>query len=759
MPTRRTPQTTPKTPRAAARRAKKTSDAAEPATTLLRPGPRKQRSTAPKLPRITRHKNRAAWFRARVTWPLREAPIEKLKAEQRRAARTLAAVPITWQLAGPTNIGGRCTSIVCDPGNPARLWIGAAGGGVWRSSDAGLTWKYAWRANTPLQIGALAIDPSNPKTLYAGTGEANLSLDSYPGDGIYRSSNGGRSWKPWATASRGLPRRVGSIAVDPFDSNHVLVGGVGYGRVSSDNDFGGLYSTSDGGVSWARASFVSSANYWCHAVVFDPAIRGTVFATVTGPGAKSGIWRSTDGGQNWVQLKSGLPPPERIARTTLAIAPSNSKIVYAVCADAGPGNSDGVLGVYRSRNGGNTWVNIARSHFADEGQMSYGNTIAVHPTNPNHVLCGGVDLHLTTNGGTSWQLASHWDAPRGGPAYAHADHHQLLMPAAAPGRVYSANDGGLDVSEDGGKHWANRSKGLAVTMYYDVDVAQTDVRLFGGGAQDNGTLITTTGASDDAFELLGGDGGWMVVDPREAGHIYASYQFGAMYRFRNGSSRKVSPPFKPSESGGMWMVYIAFDPNHPDTVYTGNQCVYRTRNDGLSWDKLTPVLDGSPISAIEVAGASSKNLYIGTENGGFFRSLDGGATWSANLASGTLPGVMITRIAAQPGAPNTVFVTVANSGNSHVFRSSDAGATWTDIDAGKLPDVPHHALLVRPDKPAELCVCNDAGVYLTSDSGLTWRNASGKLPAVMVVDLVYHRKSKTLLAATYGRSLWKAVLG
>ena len=727
----------------------------------LRAGPPKKRSGgATKAPRITYHKNRAAWFRARVAWPLREARLDKLKAELRRAERTLSTpkVPIDWQLAGPTNIGGRCTSLICDPANPDRLWIGSAGGGVWKSTDAGRTWKFGWRTRTPLQIGALEIDPSNTKMLYAGTGEANLSLDSYPGDGVYRSVNGGRTWKPWAMNVHGLPKRVGCIAVDPFDSKHVLIAGVGYGRVSTDNDFGGLYTTADGGGTWVRESFISSANYWCHKVAFDPATRGTVFATFTGPGAKSGIWRSTDGGANWVQLNAGLPSPDRIGRTSIAIARSDSKIIYAICAEAGSGNSDTVLGVFRSSNGGNTWVNIAGNHFGDEGQMSYGNAIAVHPTDPNHVICGGVDLHYTTNGGASWKVASHWDATRGGADYAHADHHALVMPVAVPGRVYSANDGGMDVSEDGGRNWQNRSNGLAVTMYYDVDTAQTDARVFGGGAQDNGTLITTTGAIDDAFELLGGDGGWMVVDPRDAGHIFASYQFGGMYRFRNGTTRKVSPPFKPNESSGMWMVYVAFDPNDQNTVYTGNHCVYRTRNDGVSWDKISADLDGSPISAIEIAGPSSKNVYVATENGSFFRSLDGGASWSANLASGVLPGVMITRIAAQPGTPNTVFVTSANFGNSHVFRSTDAGATWTDVDGGKLPDVPHHALLIRPDKPTDLYVCGDAGVYVTTDGGLNWRNATGKLPMVMVVDLVYQRSSKTLLAATYGRSLWKATL-
>ena len=727
----------------------------------MRPGPRKARNIGARSPRLAHHKPRAGWFRARVAWPFREAPVAKLMLERRRALRALPAaeLPAKWQLVGPTNVGGRCTALVCDPANPDHLWIGAAAGGVWESKDAGRNWRASWRSRTPLEVGALALDPSAPATLYCGTGEANLSADSYPGDGIYRSTNGGKSWKSWAkSATTGIARRIGVIAVDPFDSRHVLVGGVGYGRVSSDHDFGGMYETRDGGSTWRRATFVSTNNYWCHSIVFDPTKQGTVLATFTGPGASSGIYQATDGGLTWTHLNTGLPSADRMGRTTLALAPSHPRIVYALACDSSSAGADRVLGVFRSSNGGASWTNIAGSHFRSEGQMSYGNTIAVHPLDPNRVICGGVDLHVTTNGGAAWRSASRWDAARGSARYAHADHHAVVAPSTSAGRVYSANDGGLDVSEDFGGRWENRSNGLAITMFYDIDCAQADARVFGGGAQDNGTVVTNTGGADAFFELLGGDGGWMVVDPNDPGHIYASYQYGGMHRFRNGSERDVSPPFKESESGGMWMVYITIDPNDSNVVYTGNQRVYRTRNDGLSWDALTPVLDGSPISAIEVAVASSRTVYIGTENGGFFRSLDGGVTWSANLAGPTLPGVMITRIETHPTNAREVYVTVGNFGNSHVFRSTDAGWTWTDIDGGTLPDVPHHAILIRPDAPQALYVCSDAGVFLTNDGGRTWLNATANLPNVMVVDLVYRTPTKTLLAATYGRSIWALTL-
>jgi len=629
---------------------------------------------------------------------------------------------------------------------------------VWASTDAGRHWVFRWRASGPLQIGALALAPANPKVLYCGTGEANLSADSYPGDGIYRSTNGGSSWRLWASSKKhGIPRRIGTIAVDPFDPAHVLVGGVGFGRVSEDNDSGGLYRTRDGGKTWTRESFVSTGNYWCHKVLFDPARRGRIYMTATAQSMASGLYRSTDGGITWLQLRAGLPRGDRIGRTALALAPSDPQVLYCIVADAA-GNGDGVLGVFRSADGGDTWAEVGGAHFTDERQMSYNSAIAVHPTDPDHLICGGVDLHRSSTAGRRWAVASRWDAERGSKTYAHADHHMLVMPADKPGRVFSANDGGMDVSADGGISWSNRSAGLSVTMYYDLEVAQSDVRLFGGGTQDNGTLVTSTGRPDDAFEIMGGDGGWLVIDPRDSGHLYASAYNCDIARLRNGRWIDASPAISQAEKDSVWMVYITIDPNNSDTVFTGTQRVFRTRDDGVTWKALTPVLDGGAISAIEVAAADSNAVYVGTENGGFFCSMDGGATWSANLAGGVMPGVMITRIEAHPANAEVVFITLANFGNAHVFRSDNAGRTWSDIDGGRLPDVPHHAVLVRADAPDDIWVSNDAGVYFSRNGGQAWHNASANLPPAMIVDLVYHRSTKTLFAATYGRSIWRRTL-
>ncbi len=650
---------------------------------------------------------------------------------------------------GPSNVGGRLTSVVVHPTNADAIWVGAAGGGVWRSKDGGATWSGLWHKQESLNVGSLAIDLRSPNVIYCGTGEANLSADSYPGAGVYRSTDSGDSWALWAPMKQyGLPGRIGTIAVDPFDSLHIRAGGVSH----SDTDPSGMFVTTDGGVTWKRENFVSPKGYFCHGITFHPKQRGVIFAAIHERGIRSGIWRTIDGGVSWIHLTGKLPSPELFRRTSLAIAPSEPRTVYAIASD----DSDGVLGVFVSKDLGDTWSSIGGTHFRREGQMSYGITIAVHPTNAGHVLCGGVDLHRTTNGGATWRQVTHWDAERGSEQYAHADHHCLALPSAAPGRVYDCNDGGMDRSDDGGRKWKNCSKGLAVTMYYDLDVAPTDARSFGGGTQDNGTCITQDGGPDTHREILGGDGGWMVYSPQRATRLYASYYNFNIFRLQGSKEpTDVSPPATKAEREGIWMCYITIDPNRPATVFTGTSRVWKTTNQGNLWKPVSGHLDRSSITAIEVAAANSKHVYVGTENGGFFRSVDGGKSWSGNLAGAQLPGRLISRIETHPSKESTVFVTTAGGGNSHVFRSTDAGSSWTDVDKGKLPAVPHSAIVVPPDDPDTIYVSNDAGVFVTYDGGISWVNFSRNLPNVMAVDLVYHEGEGALWAATYGRSIWR----
>lgn len=721
----------------------------KPSKACLRNHPLKKGSKGPSDEPVTTHKKRANWFQARASWPYRELSATLIANEKARAAMELqnAGGQNQWIQAGPTNIGGRMTSIVSHPDDADKIVAGAAGGGVWRSHDAGLGWEPLWHDHPTLNIGALTLDPSNPDTIYCGTGEANLSADSHPGVGVYRSVNFGDSWQLLASAEvLDLPTRIGALAVDPSDPNHIRLGGL-------THSFGGatgMYVSRDGGISWALDTNLLNAPHFCHAVVFCQDNEGVLFTTITANGANNGIWRSSDGGETWGHLTSGLPTSSRIGRTSLAIALSEPDTVYAVSCVAG---SDALLGVFKSIDGGDTWSNIAGQRFRSERQMFYNNTLAVHPENPDIVIWGGVDLHRTSNGGSTWSNVTRWNAERGASNYAHADQHALMMPAAAPGRVYAMNDGGMDISENSGRHWENRSNGLATNMFYDLEVAGGFPDFYGGGAQDNGTIVTLEGDGGNFVELTGGDGGWMVIDPNNANHLFASSQGMNIYRFTSSMGWKnVSPP---EDRYQMWMVFIAMDPVNPKTLFTGSRRVWRTKNDGIKWIAVSANLDNSDITCLEIAPADHDRIYVGTENGAIFRSVNGGGDWEGNLASTVLPGHTVTRIKTHPSDADTVYATVANIGNSHFFRSLDGGLSWEDLDLGALPDVPHHSLAISKSQPETIYVCNDVGVYVSSDGGFSWMNLTRNLPNVIVVDLVLHEDSSTLFAATYGRSIWK----
>ena len=245
---------------------------------------------------ISTHKARADWFNAREAWPMREAPLDLLLRARAEAAVNIPILSANaaWEEAGPTNVGGRTTSIVVHPDDANRIWVGAAGGGVWSSTDGGLNWTALWHAEPTLNVGALCLDPANADTMYCGTGEANLSADSHAGVGLYRSLDGGQSWHLFAPSdSHGLPRRIGRVAVDPFDSNHIMLAGVGH----RPQDARGLFVSQNGGTSWARVTGIMASQYQCHEALFHPNTQGTIYVTIEALGSHNGVWRTTDGGQ------------------------------------------------------------------------------------------------------------------------------------------------------------------------------------------------------------------------------------------------------------------------------------------------------------------------------------------------------------------------------------------------------------------------------------------------------------------------------
>ena len=620
----------------------------------------KKRSDSPST-----HKERAVWFNERTCWPLRDAdPTALERVWQDRAAAAPEAGPVQWDPAGPFNIGGRITSLAVHPTNHHVLYAGAAAGGVWRSRNGGQSWETTWPRWANPHVGALAIHPQDPRVIYCATGEANLSADSYPGSGIYISRDGGETWNILAPAKEcGLPRRIGTIGVNPYSGGGqvLYLGGVTHEETMPS----GLYASSDGGKTWDVERFFTSHNYWCHSIVFHP--DGLVYATLNTRGAQSGIWRLNDDG--WEHLEMGLPPSERLGRISLAIAPSQPDTLYALAGDWG---GKKVAGVFRSRNKGERWENVGDEQFAAEHLSSYDCTIAVHPDDPNFVIWGGIDLYLTRDGGKKWVRATQWNVVPRDSTYAHSDHHALAMPARD--LIYTGSDGGVAMSKDG-KSWIDISSGMNTAMFYSLDVAPTNSAVFGGGAQDNGTLLAGIALPKGHFQqVLTGDGGGMVIDPADETHVFGSSQNLHIYRHspnRHWESefwREVPLPPKDvtaDEQAQTEIAVLAIDPTSTariKTIWVGSKRLWRTTNYGGNWYPGSPFLDSSVITAIEIAPSNPDVLFVGTTRGGIFRSRDGGETWSGSLSGPEIPMRLVSQIRTHPKSAEKVVATVAGTG-------------------------------------------------------------------------------------------------
>jgi photosystem II stability/assembly factor-like uncharacterized protein len=720
----------------------------------------------------------SAWFSQRGSQTLHETRAGELEhLWRRRAPSSWHRNLPKWECAGPFNVAGRVTSLIAHPADPRRLWAGAAAGGVWTTDDSGASWKSCWPHWASPNIGALAFDLADPNLIYCATGEANISPDCYPGSGLYLSRDTGVTWELLAEAdTHVLPRRIGVLLPCRHSHRMLYLGGV----TLDEQIPAGLYGSADGGKNWLRENAPSSRNYWCHSLAAHP--EGFLLAGLELGGAQTGIWRSGDRGA-WKQLHRGLPAGDKTGRISLAIARSLPDTVYALVANR---LGSQVLGVYRSRNGGERWEEVSGTHFAAEGQSSYNNTIAVHPDDPDTVVCGLNDIHISRDGGATWRRASRWDAPVGSAKYVHSDQHAIVLPGG--NLIYAANDGGVAVSEDLGQTWSMRVRGLVNTMFYDIDVAPRNGKIFGGGAQDNGSLVAgVTATEGDFVKVMGGDGAWMVFHPEDENHVYASRS--DIHIFRHTAARHWSEEFweeispkamHPDEHHQNAIAVVAIDPARPRTLWVGSRRLWRSTQGGRDWQPVSPVLDGTAITAIEIPSAAQGQVWAGTRRGGIFRSLDDGETWSGDLSGPEIPARVITRIETHPRTASRLVVTIGGTGMvsraiprkrahtaaaaasaleniAHVFLSEDGGLVWRAIDTPEMPDVAYHAAVFETHEPYRLFVANDGGVWMTEDFD-SWIDISTTLPNAIVSDLVYHHRDRSLTVATYGRGIWRVFL-
>ena len=709
------------------------------------------------------------WFHLQRAYPGDEIPMDRFEAALEQHWERVAASQqhgergaVSWQPAGPTNIMGRVTCIASDPSIPSRVFIGAAAGGVLRTTDSGASWQAVTDRYGIFSMGDLAIDPQDANVVYAGTGEPNSSGDSYSGTGLWRSGNGGDTWEYLGLRET---RHIARVVVDPANSQRIWVATMG--RLFTKNPERGVYRSDDGGASWARKLFVSDST-GASDLAIDPTNPNTVYAAMwervrtasyrKAGGVTSGIYKSTDGGDTWALLGNGLPAPgPSVGRIGIAVAPSLPSTLYAIYADD-PGY---FAGVYKSTNSGDSWSRVSDGALSDL-YSSFGwyfGQIRVMPNDPNRVFTLGVPVYRTTNGGSSWSEIG---------SSMHVDHHALWIDPTNPQRMIEGNDGGLFRSTNGGSNWTPYGN-LPITQFYAITIDNLQPQRLYGGTQDNGTMRTMTGGLSDWQAIYGGDGFYCLVEPNNSNVIYAEYQYGGLGKSTNGGS-SFGGATNGINSGDRrnWMTPVVMDPSNSQVLYYGTYRLWRTTNGSASWSSISGDLTGGTnggnlqfptITTIAVAPTDPTTIYCGTDDGKVWVTTNTGANWT-NISAG-IPDRWVTRVAVDPLNRDIAYATVSgykwDELQPHVFRTANRGLTWADI-SGNLPDGPVNDIMIDPLSTSTLYIGTDFGVYVTRNLGLNWEVLGADMPVNSINDLALHATTRTLVAGTHGRSMYKLTL-
>jgi len=725
------------------------------------PGTAQSAGSPPPDAFIHDHRAQDDWFYRQRAFPGTQIPagIQAQGLLQAQQQGALAGSPVDgppWTPLGPAPIdavrlltptgaaSGRIQDIAVSPVDDNVIYIGAAGGGVWKTTDGGGSWTPLTDRQPSLSMGALAIDPTNADIVYAGTGENDYaSLTSYGGAGILKSTDGGDNWTLLASNTF-AGCRVGRIAIDPTaPSTLYLASGGAFGGPGSCG--AGIYKSIDGGVTWTNKL---AGPAWD--IELDPSAPATLYAGVDAGYSSGGVYKSIDGGDTWNLV---LQPPGYSDVVILAIAPSQPQTVYAALAEGG-----GLNGVYRTTDGGANWTNLGNdSHYCDRypfplfitvSQCWYNNALIVDPADANTVYAGGIDLFKSTDGGAHFA-----DLIGFFPGAIHVDQHALAFDSQ--GRLYIGNDGGI--WRRSGTTFANLNGNLAITQFYPGTAGSvTSPAMFLGGTQDNGTLRYT--GSPVWKQVAGGDGGYAAVNPDNPQLIYHTFQYLQIEKSYDGGAN-----WYPAMNGipfnelRLFIAPLVMSPSNPDTLYAGASRLYRTTDGALSWEPISPPLGYDAISAIGPAPSSSNVIYVGSY-GGLDVTTDGGNTWTETQPNG-LPYRYVSDIAVDPNDATSAYVTLSGfdpyGGSGHVFHTANTGGAWADI-SGDLPNIPVNALAIDPrTSPPTLYAGTDGGVFRSTDGGATWDNFNkGSLPNVVVQDLLLNTQDNTLVAATHGRSAW-----
>jgi len=683
---------------------------------------------------------------------------------------------------GPAATGGRIAAIEAVADEPLTVYVGAAGGGVWRSRDGGTTFHPVFDDHVQ-SIGAITVDPGNAKTVWVGTGESWTRNSVGVGDGIYRSTDGGDHWEHMGLENS---ERIARIRVDPHDGNVVYACVTGH--LWDDSEERGVYKTTDGGKTWKRKLYVNPGT-GCSDLAMDPQEPRILYAGMWqfrrypwafrsgGPG--SDLYKSTDGGETWRPLTRGLPAGQK-GRIAVAIAPSRSAVVYALVESRN-------TALYRSDDTGETWTEV-NSSFNVQVRPFYFARIVVDPADFNTVYKPGLFLTVSTDGGKSFNSPF----AGGGPGGPHSDHHALWINPKNPHQMLLGTDGGVYLSLDQAHTW-RYLKALPVSQFYEVSFDMAQPYDVYGGLQDNGSWTgPSRGAgggitNDEWHNIGGGDGFYAVSDPADPDVVYVEFQGG--HASRMSLATRTSKDIQPLPGTGdpelryNWDTPIVVSPTRPGTVYIGSQFLFRSRDRGDSWERISPDLttndphkqqqgtsgglsiDNSSaetyttIFAIAESPKDANVIWVGTDDGNLQLTRDGGGSWAnvGRAIPGLPPGTWVSKIEASRRDAATAFATFDNHANgdmkTYVYKTVDFGKTWQSL-AG--PGVAGFAHVVRQDldNPDLLFLGTEAGLFISIDGGGHWARFTGNLPPVAVWDVQIHPRESDLIIATHGRGIY-----
>jgi photosystem II stability/assembly factor-like uncharacterized protein len=685
-----------------------------------------------------------------------------------------------YRLVGPFR-GGRATGVAGVVGDPTTFYFGSATGGLWKTTDGGEVWKPLWDKfpEAYSAVGAVAVAPSDPKVVYVGTGETNIRGNVAIGNGLYKSTDAGKTWKFSGLRDTEV---IGRIIVDPKDPNIVFVAALGH--TFSDNEERGIFKSTDGGATWKKVLYVDQKTGGVD-VRFDPSNPKVLWAGMWqayrkpwimesgGPG--SGLYKSTDGGETWTRLSGGGLPEGILGRINVAPT-SDPKRIYAMI-EAKKG------GLYRSDDGGATWALINDKN--DYRQRAwYFNTVVADPKNSDVVYVMNTSAYRSTNAGKTFKsLHTH-----------HGDDHELWIDPTEPKRMIVSDDGGAEVSVDGAETWSPIMNQPTAQFYHIAVDDQFPFRLYGDQQDNSSVSIATAGLSGSVgiedFDIVGGgESGFIIPDPTDPNIVYGGGYDAELTRYdrRTGQEAQITP--WPRNTMGwaaadiqhrfQWTAPIMISKHAPHALYFAAEVLYRSTDQGRSWTIISPDLtrndkskqlsSGGPLTkdntsvetydtifAVAESPVQKDLIWVGSDDGLVHLTRDGGAHWEDVTPKGMPEWATVDMIEPDPHRPGSAYVAAdrhrLDDAKPYAFRTDDYGKTWTPITDGIAAGAYVHAVRVDPARAGLLYAATERGIYASFDDGARWRPLQLNLPVVPVHDLAVHGDS--LAVATHGRAFW-----